>query len=111
MWYVSVNDESPKDVKFKFADAREYLLDVALEIDNYDVVNLVDKFEDIIDKFLQINPKFTDRVDSYENYSYYISCKTEEQAILLEEQLEEQCEKVWEQIEEELEEYYEECEE
>ena len=111
MWYVGINEDSPKDVKFKYSDAREYLLDVALEIDNYDVVNLVDKFDDIIDKFLQINPRFKDRVDVLEDYYYYISCKTEEQAILLEEQLEEQCEKVWQQIEEELEEYYEECKE
>jgi len=111
MWYVSVNDEYKKDVKFKFSDAREHLLDVALELDNYDVVSLVDKFEDIISKFIEINPKFKDRVDTYEDYSYYISCDTEEQALQLEEQLEEQCEKVWEEIEIELEEYYEECEE
>ena len=111
MWYVGINDESPKDVKFKFSDAREHLLDVGLEIDNYNVVDLVYKFENIINKFIEINPKFKDKVDTYEDYSYYISCETEEQAMQLEEQLEEQCEKVWEEIEEELEEYYEECEE
>ena len=111
MWYVSVNDESPKDVKFKFADAREYLLDVALELDNYDVVSLVDKFEDIISKFIDINPKFKDRVEILEDCYFYITCDSEEEAELLAEQLNEQCEIVWEQIEEELEEYYEEIEE
>ena len=111
MWYVSVNDESPKDVKFKFADAREYLVDVALEVEDYNVVYLADKFHHIVGKLVKINPKFEDKVDTYEDYSYYITCDSEEEAELLAEQLNEQCEIVWEQIEEELEEYYEELEE
>ena len=111
MWYVSVNDECTKDVKFKFSDAKEHLVDIALEINDYDVVSLIDKFEDIISKFIEINPKFKDYVNCYEDCYYYITCDSEEEAERLEEQLNEQCELVWEQIEEEIEEYYEEEEE
>ena len=108
MWYVRINDECPTDVRFRFSDAKEHLVDIALEINDYDVVSLIDKFEDIISKFIQINPKFKDRVDILEDYYYYITCVSEEEAERLEEQLNEQCELVWEQIEEEIEEYYEE---